>query len=86
MNGVNPKTIIIIIIIIIIINIFIIINIIINIIIIITWREIIFWMGSIWSKQSNRVFFWGIAVKIQSQKTHSGKSNMRFPGKILYLH
>ena len=36
-------------------------------------------------KWTNRVFFWGIAVKIPSKKTHSGKSNLRLPGKILYL-
>ena len=39
----------------------------------------------LWIDNSYRVFFWEIAVKIPSQKTHSGNSNLRFPGKILYI-
>ena len=33
--------------------------------------------SKLWNGKTSRVFFWEIAVKIQSQKTHSGKSNLQ---------
>ena len=41
-----------------------------------------------WKSHPRKRILWNLtfktAVKIPSQKTHSGKSNLRYPGKILY--